>query len=83
MNVNPKLEKRMNRLIESGSFKDADDIIGRALDSFELEQEFLDKNHEALKDKLREGLKSELVELDRDVFDQLYELADSKETAAE
>lgn len=83
MNFNPELEQRMNKLIESGTFKDVDDIIARALDSFELEQEFLNSNSVVLKEKLREGIQSELVDLDRDAFDRLHKLAESDKNAGD
>jgi Arc/MetJ-type ribon-helix-helix transcriptional regulator len=54
--LDPQTEQRIQRLLERGHYESADQIINLALDPFEPMEEWLQRNKEAIDERLEESL---------------------------
>ena len=78
MQLSPELEKYVEKLIESGKIKNADELVLFALKLRESEEKFLDQNKEWIKEKIREGRDSDLIDLDKNTINELRHIANTE-----
>jgi Arc/MetJ-type ribon-helix-helix transcriptional regulator len=54
--IRPKHERLIAEAIRSGRFQNPDDVIGRALETFQSEEDWLLENRDEIDQKIERGL---------------------------
>jgi antitoxin ParD1/3/4 len=61
INLRPEDERLIQKRLPSGAFDSAEEVVHRALESLDAEQEWLQENRDAIDEKIERGL----AQLDR------------------
>lgn len=56
--IRPDHEELIVRAMQNGGYRDADDVIGRALEVLRSQDEWLDENKAAVNEKNRKGFRA-------------------------